>query len=205
MTEKPGSFHPSLLDQTRWNVTGEESPTGVNAIKSEFPGLFRKPRQLVHPRRVRQIACTYLPQIICKVTLSKSEYTGGKTTVDFGEYSIPVYTLEMMAIEKLRAICQQRLRVRESACPRLLRHSLNCDGPSDQPRLTGQPRRNARSAGRDPCLPGRCGCRSKPRAQRPGPAALPCEAHPCGGAGGLTADPAETEAVGFSGQTLLRH
>ena len=31
MTGKPGSFHPSLPDQTRWNVIGEESPTGVNA------------------------------------------------------------------------------------------------------------------------------------------------------------------------------
>ena len=37
-------------------------------IKSELPGLFREPRQLVHTRRVRQIACKVLRQIICKVT-----------------------------------------------------------------------------------------------------------------------------------------
>jgi predicted nucleotidyltransferase component of viral defense system len=41
------------------------------------------------------------------VDLSKNEYTASKITIDFGEYSIPVYTLEMIAAEKLRAICQQ--------------------------------------------------------------------------------------------------
>src|ERR1039457_2242640 len=40
----------------------------MEPIKGEFPGLFRKPRQLVHTRRVRQIACKESRQIICKVT-----------------------------------------------------------------------------------------------------------------------------------------
>jgi len=33
--------------------------------------------------------------------------TAAKVNIEFGEYSIPVYTLEMIAIEKLRATCQQ--------------------------------------------------------------------------------------------------
>lgn len=41
------------------------------------------------------------------VDLSKSEYIEAKAIVDFGEYPIPVYTLDMIAVEKLRAICQQ--------------------------------------------------------------------------------------------------
>ena len=38
-------------------------------IKGELSGLFRAPRQLVHTRRVCQIACKVLRQIICKVTV----------------------------------------------------------------------------------------------------------------------------------------
>ena len=37
-------------------------------LKGELSGLFRESRQLVHTRRVRQIACKVLRQIICKVT-----------------------------------------------------------------------------------------------------------------------------------------
>ena len=41
------------------------------------------------------------------IDFSKYEYTGAKINIALGEYTIPVYTLEMIAIEKLRAICQQ--------------------------------------------------------------------------------------------------
>jgi predicted nucleotidyltransferase component of viral defense system len=41
------------------------------------------------------------------VDLSKHEYVAGKVAVDFDEYQIYVYSPEMVAIEKLRAICQQ--------------------------------------------------------------------------------------------------
>jgi Nucleotidyl transferase AbiEii toxin, Type IV TA system len=41
------------------------------------------------------------------VDFSKYEYTGAKVNIELGEYVIPVYTLEMIAAEKLRAICQQ--------------------------------------------------------------------------------------------------
>ncbi len=41
------------------------------------------------------------------IDFSKYEYTDPKILVDFESYSIPVYTLEMIAVEKLRALCQQ--------------------------------------------------------------------------------------------------
>lgn len=41
------------------------------------------------------------------VDLSKNEYTEPKINVPFDSYTIPVYTLDMIAAEKLRAICQQ--------------------------------------------------------------------------------------------------
>ena len=41
------------------------------------------------------------------VDLSKNEYTTGKRAFELESYTIYVYSLEMVAIEKLRAICQQ--------------------------------------------------------------------------------------------------
>ena len=41
------------------------------------------------------------------VGVSKHEYTQGKVEREFDQYTIYVYTPEMIAIEKLRAICQQ--------------------------------------------------------------------------------------------------
>ncbi len=48
-----------------------------------------------------------LQQRIFKVQISKHEYCVGKREVEFDHYTIYVYTPEMLAIEKLRAICQQ--------------------------------------------------------------------------------------------------
>jgi hypothetical protein len=42
-----------------------------------------------------------------KIDLSKCEYTEGKAEHDIGIFTIYVYTPEMIAVEKLRAICQQ--------------------------------------------------------------------------------------------------
>jgi len=44
---------------------------------------------------------------IFRVQISKHEYCDGKVEHNLDEYSIYVYTPEMIAIEKLRAICQQ--------------------------------------------------------------------------------------------------
>lgn len=42
-----------------------------------------------------------------KVDISRYEHCAGKLKTEFDDYTIYVYTLEMIAIEKLRAICQQ--------------------------------------------------------------------------------------------------
>lgn len=48
-----------------------------------------------------------LNQRVFKVQISKYEHCVGKREVEFDDYTIYVYTPEMLAIEKLRAICQQ--------------------------------------------------------------------------------------------------
>ncbi len=42
-----------------------------------------------------------------KIEISAYEYTDGKVPVKIGGYTAYVYTIEMIAVEKLRAICQQ--------------------------------------------------------------------------------------------------
>lgn len=42
-----------------------------------------------------------------KIQISKHEHCEGKRKVELNNYTIYVYTPEMLAIEKLRAICQQ--------------------------------------------------------------------------------------------------
>lgn len=42
-----------------------------------------------------------------RIDLSKCEYVNGKIKTELDKYEIYVYTAEMIAIEKLRAICQQ--------------------------------------------------------------------------------------------------
>lgn len=46
-------------------------------------------------------------QRVFRIQISKYEYCGGKIESELQNYSIFVYTPEMIAIEKLRAICQQ--------------------------------------------------------------------------------------------------
>ena len=46
-------------------------------------------------------------QRIFGIQISKHEFCRGKVETDFQDYSIFVYTPEMIAIEKMRAICQQ--------------------------------------------------------------------------------------------------
>jgi predicted nucleotidyltransferase component of viral defense system len=44
---------------------------------------------------------------IYTIDISKNEYCAAKVKRDFDDYTVYVYSLEMIAIEKLRAICQQ--------------------------------------------------------------------------------------------------
>jgi hypothetical protein len=46
-------------------------------------------------------------QRVFSIDLSKFEYVVGKRQVDLDDYTVYVYSAEMIAIEKLRAICQQ--------------------------------------------------------------------------------------------------
>jgi hypothetical protein len=48
-----------------------------------------------------------LQQRTFRVQISKYEYCAGKRDMELDDYTIRVYTPEMLAIEKLRAICQQ--------------------------------------------------------------------------------------------------
>lgn len=48
-----------------------------------------------------------LNQRIFKIQISKYEFCTGKREAEFDDYTINVYTPEMIVIEKLRAICQQ--------------------------------------------------------------------------------------------------
>jgi predicted nucleotidyltransferase component of viral defense system len=59
--------------------------------------------------RVRREAVVIGPQNqrTFKVQISKYEHCAGKRRVDLDNYTIYVYTAEMLAVEKLRAICQQ--------------------------------------------------------------------------------------------------
>ena len=61
------------------------------------------------PERIRREAVVIGPdnQRTFRVQISKYEYCAGKREVEFDKYAIFVYTPEMLAVEKLRAICQQ--------------------------------------------------------------------------------------------------
>lgn len=61
------------------------------------------------PEEVRRQALVVGPQLrrTFKVDVSRYEYCAKKISTELDDYTIYVYTLEMIAIEKLRAICQQ--------------------------------------------------------------------------------------------------
>lgn len=76
----------------------------------------------VDPNRMRREAIVTGPgeKRIFTIQISKYEYCRGKVETEFQNYSIFVYTPSMIAIEKLRAICQQmdEYPLRRYATPR---------------------------------------------------------------------------------------
>jgi hypothetical protein len=52
-----------------------------------------------------------------KIQISKYEHCVGKRDVEFDNYTIRVYTPEMLAVEKVRAICQQMPEYLKRAYP----------------------------------------------------------------------------------------
>jgi hypothetical protein len=99
----------------------------VESIKGALSGLSRKPRQFVHTRRIRQIACKVLRQIICKVT--------GRAGFYLGEYTARrgfAFSETNSLINNLRKPMERRgrpeWRYKESAiltCGRMLREAIS--------------------------------------------------------------------------------
>jgi hypothetical protein len=62
-----------------------------------------------NPDRMRIAAHPMAPSgsTVLRIDISKHEYTQGKIEAELDDFVIPVYTPQMIALEKLRAICQQ--------------------------------------------------------------------------------------------------
>src|SRR5277367_5415773 len=73
-------------------------------IQENRHGIFESDRS-----RLRREAIVVGPkqQRVFTVDFSKFEYTAGKVSVELDDYTIYVYPPPMIALEKLRAICQQ--------------------------------------------------------------------------------------------------
>jgi len=72
-------------------------PVGQFKAASGNLDALRRKAEIIGPRNRRKF----------HVDISRCEYCRGKTPVDIDGYTIYVYTPAMIAIEKLRAICQQ--------------------------------------------------------------------------------------------------
>jgi len=71
--------------------------------KDRFEQFRSQPKKL----NTQALVTGPLQQRVFTVDLSKHEYTQGKEEHELDDYTIYVYSPEMIAIEKLRAICQQ--------------------------------------------------------------------------------------------------
>ncbi len=58
-------------------------------------------------RQALESSSGHSPKRTFSIDISKHEYTQGRIETEIDHYSIPVYTTEMIALEKMRAICQQ--------------------------------------------------------------------------------------------------
>jgi hypothetical protein len=98
LEEKPEVVHPKTPGfwggyQLEFKlITAEQFRAGHGDLNA-----LRRNAQVVGPRNIRTF----------HVDISRCEYCRGKTPVDIGGYTVYVYTPQMIAFEKLRAICQQ--------------------------------------------------------------------------------------------------
>ncbi len=98
LEEKPEVVHPTT--PAFWGgyqlqfklITAEQFKVGNGDLS-----VLRRDAQVVGPRNMRTF----------HVDISRCEYCQGKTPVDIDGYTVYVYTPQMIAFEKLRAICQQ--------------------------------------------------------------------------------------------------
>ncbi len=96
--EKPDSVHPHMPAfwggyQLQFKVISAKQFKAGSGKLSEL----RRTAEVVGPRSRRTF----------HVDISRCEYCRGKTPVDIDGYTVYVYTPQMIAFEKLRAICQQ--------------------------------------------------------------------------------------------------
>ncbi|MGA2181481.1 MAG: nucleotidyl transferase AbiEii/AbiGii toxin family protein [Bryobacteraceae bacterium] len=89
----------------------EESVSRWGGYRLEFKLIDEKGYRFVGPEkaRLRREALVVGPKQmrVFTVDFSKWEYTAGKVRADLDDYAIYVYTPAMIALEKVRAICQQ--------------------------------------------------------------------------------------------------
>lgn len=70
-------------------------------------GLYQKYRRDIDAIRRNSVVLGPEQKRVYKIDISKNEYCGGKEQQELDDYTIFVYSLEMIVIEKLRALCQQ--------------------------------------------------------------------------------------------------
>jgi predicted nucleotidyltransferase component of viral defense system len=97
----------------------EPKPKTLKEDQSSFWGGYQLSFKLIEKKKyaagagnlssIQRSALVVGPnqQRVFTVDLSKNEYTAGKSIHEFESFEIYVYTLDMIAIEKLRALCQQ--------------------------------------------------------------------------------------------------
>lgn len=98
---------------------GQDSTWGGYEFEFKIIGSAHKDREIEHRRRNAAVVGP-LNQTKISIDISKHEFCGAQVHVDVGEAEVSVYTPTLIAIEKLRAICQQmpEYRLRRHAAPR---------------------------------------------------------------------------------------
>jgi len=96
-----------------------EVPDNANSTSPDFWGgyliifkiietaKYESLRSNLHALRVNALEVGLNHERVFKISISKFEYCVPKQAVDLDDYTIYVYTPEMIVFEKLRAICQQ--------------------------------------------------------------------------------------------------
>jgi len=93
-------------------IDGEDTMPRWGGYELKFkllPNELYETLRRSHPDNLSNLAMVTGPgdKRVFKVDLSKYEYIDGKEAYELDDFSIYVYTPEMIVIEKLRAICQQ--------------------------------------------------------------------------------------------------
>ena len=100
-----------------FDVTLEEKPATISPEVASFWGGYDVTFKLIENKTLEQCAGVLSAmrrnslQIGAKgkfeIDISRFEYCAGKQAIDMDGYRVFVYSIEMLAVEKLRAICQQ--------------------------------------------------------------------------------------------------